>query len=105
MRHYPALWKFWGRVFNMKQGAAQFCRRNVFLELGGYDESIFLGEDVAFYWKLSKHARENRLFLEFIEDMSVTTSSRRFDKMSIVKTAVLTHRPILQASFSVERLV
>ena len=91
MRHYPALWKFWGRVFNMKQGAAQFCRREIFAELGGYDESIFLGEDVAFYWSLTKLARQKGGRLDFIENMSVITSSRRFDKMSLWRTAVLTH--------------
>lgn len=91
MRYYPALWKFWGSVFNMKQGAAQFCRRNIFFELGGYDESIFLGEDVAFYWSLSKLASQKGGHLDFIEDLSVLTSSRRFDKMSLWRTAVLTH--------------
>lgn len=91
MRFYAAGWKFWGRVFNMKQGAAQFCRRTAFDELGGFDEAIFLGEDVEFYWRLSRLAKSRGDRLEFIEDMSVVTSSRRFDKMSLWRTLVLTH--------------
>jgi glycosyltransferase involved in cell wall biosynthesis len=91
MRFYAAGWKFWGKVFNMKQGAAQFCRRSAFVELGGFDETIFLGEDVEFYWRLSRLAKDHGHRLEFIEDMSVVTSSRRFDKMSLWRTLVLTH--------------
>lgn len=98
VRIYASMWKFWSKVFNMKGGAAQFCRRDVFDKLGGYDETIYLGEDVEFYWRLSKHARQNGGRLGFIEDLSVTTSSRRFDKMSLIKTVVLTH-PFFIAAF------
>ena len=51
----------------MKQGAAQFRRRNAFDEIGGYDETIFTGEDVEFYWRLSRHARRRGQFLAFLE--------------------------------------
>lgn len=30
MNYYSMGWEFWGRLFNMKQGAAQFCRSSVF---------------------------------------------------------------------------
>ena len=91
MRLYSRGWEFWGRLFNMKQGAAQFCRKSIFQELGGYDESVYLGEDIEFYWRLTKHAKQNGGTLAFIEEPRVTTSTRRFDKMSILKTLVLTH--------------
>jgi hypothetical protein len=75
----------------MKQGAAQFCRKTVFEEIGGYDETIYLGEDIDIYWRLTKYARQNDGFLSFIEDPKVITSPRRFDKMSLWDTMVLTH--------------
>jgi glycosyltransferase involved in cell wall biosynthesis len=84
-------WKFWGGVFNMKQGAAQFCRRSVFEKISGYDDMIYLGEDIDFYWRLTRFARENGGTLSFIEEPTVTTSTRRFDKMSFWETMVLTH--------------
>jgi glycosyltransferase involved in cell wall biosynthesis len=84
-------WKFWGPIFNMKQGAAQFFRRSVFLELGGYDERIYLGEDIDIYWRLTKYAKRNGGELAFIEDPTVITSPRRFEKMSVWETMVLTH--------------
>lgn len=91
MKFYLSGWEFWGRVFNMAQGAAHFCRKSVFEELGGYDRTIFMGEDVEFYWRLSKFARRNKGYLYFVEHPKVVTSARRFDKMSLWKTFLLTH--------------
>lgn len=91
MRFYLLGWQFWSVVFNMKQGAAQFCRKDAFLKLSGYDESIYMGEDVEFYWRLSKFAKQSGGYLHFIENPKVVTSSRRFDKMSVWKTLVLTN--------------
>lgn len=91
MKYYFSGWKFWGRAFNMAQGAAQFCRNSPFQELEGYDETIFVGEDIEFYWRLSKLAKRRKGYLYFIEHPTVSTSSRRFDKMSFWKTLLLTH--------------
>jgi len=91
VKYYLLGWKFWANFFNMKQGAAQFCRKSVFEKLGGYDETIFMGEDVMFYWKLSAFARCNDGFLHFIDNPKVITSARRFDKMSVGRTLLLTH--------------
>lgn len=91
MRLYLLGGSFWTSVFNMKQGAAQFCSRFVFEKLEGYDQSIFMGEDVEFYWRLSKFARLNQGHLYFIEHPKVITSARRFDMMSLGKTLLLTN--------------
>lgn len=50
-----------------------------------------MGEDVEFYWRLSKSAGRNNDYLHFIEQPKVITSARRFDKMSLWKTFLLTH--------------
>ena len=91
VRLYLLGWKLWGAVFNMKQGAAQFCRRSAFEALGGYDETIYMGEDVEFYWRLSRFAKRGGGHLHFVERPPVTTSPRRFDRMSLWKTLLLTH--------------
>ena len=91
MKYYLLGWQFWGTLFNMKQGAAQFCRKAIFDEISGYDETVFMGEDVLFYWKLAKFARRNNGFLHFVESPKVITSARRFDRMSLWKTFLLTH--------------
>jgi glycosyltransferase involved in cell wall biosynthesis len=91
LRFMKRAWKFWGPVFNMKQGAAQFFRRDVLDALGGYDERIYLGEDIDIYWRATKYAKQNLGKLEFIDEPKVITSTRRFDKMSLWDTMVLTH--------------
>jgi glycosyltransferase involved in cell wall biosynthesis len=91
MKFYLMGWKFWGKFFNMAQGAAQFCRKSAFEKLEGYDKTIFMGEDIEFYWRLSKFAKQNCGRLHFIEHPVVITSARRFDKMSLWKTFLLTH--------------
>lgn len=91
MSFYLLGWAFWGKLFNMAQGAAQFCRKSVFEGLGGYDQTIFLGEDVEFYWRLSGFAKRSNGHLHFIEQPKVISSARRFDKMSLWKTFLLTH--------------
>jgi glycosyltransferase involved in cell wall biosynthesis len=91
MRYYLLGWKFWGKVFNMAQGATQYCRKSVFEQLNGYDQTIFLGEDIEFYWRLSNLAKRDGSYLHFLAHPPVKTSSRRFDQMSLWKTLVLTH--------------
>ena len=91
MKIYLRGWQFWGTLFSMKQGATQFCRKSIFEKLGGYDETIFMGEDVIFYWRLTKFAEQSNGYLLFIKNPKVTTSTRRFDRMSIWKTLLLTH--------------
>ncbi len=90
-KFYLLGWKFWEVIFNTKQGATQFCRRKVFSELGGYDESLYVGEDVEFYWRLSKLAKQKRGFVSFVENPKVVTSARRFNKMRWWKTILLTN--------------
>jgi glycosyltransferase involved in cell wall biosynthesis len=99
MAMYLAGWRFWNRIFNMKQGAAQFCRRDAFEALGGYDETIFVGEDVEFYWRLARFARRGGGHLRFIERPWVVTSARRFDRMSLWRTFLLTHPVIIRLAW------
>jgi glycosyltransferase involved in cell wall biosynthesis len=89
MKYYLFAWKFWEKFFNMKQGAAQFCQKAVFEKLGGYDEGIFVGEDIEFYWRLTKFAGQNDGHLFFIKQPKVKTSARRLDKIPFLKTFVL----------------
>jgi hypothetical protein len=75
----------------MAQGATQFCRKSDFDQLGGYDTDIFMGEDIDFYWRLSKYARARGGYVTLISDLPVVTSGRRFNKMPVWKTILLTH--------------
>jgi hypothetical protein len=91
MRFYVLGWKLWEWIACTRQGATQFCRRDVFEELGGYDESIYLGEDVEFQWRLARLAKARGGRVAFITDPKVSTSPRRFDRMSAGKILLLTN--------------
>jgi GT2 family glycosyltransferase len=75
----------------MAQGACQFCRRNVFLELGGFDETQYMGEDVDFYWRLKRLARQRGLRTSFIRELQVIPSPRRFDRWPVWRCLVWTN--------------
>jgi glycosyltransferase involved in cell wall biosynthesis len=81
VRFFMKSWLFWARFTRMRQGALQFCRSDIFRELGGYDSTIYVGEDIEFHWRLDKLARDRGGQTAYIEDPRVLTSSRRWDKM------------------------
>ncbi len=99
IRLYLQVWYLLGRLTGMAGGAAQFCRREAFLALGGYDESIYMGEDVDFYWRLSRTARRAHRKVCYITDVRVVPSSRRrWDRWSVWRTLLWTN-PALIALF------
>ena len=76
---YLHVWRFLGQRLGMVQGAAQFCRKGVFEQVGGYDENVWIGEDVDFYWGLKRLARETSRTVRTIEHPRVRPSCRRLD--------------------------
>ena len=80
----------------MAQGAAQFCNREMFSALGGYDEAIYMGEDVDFYWRMRRMARRKGGKVCYISDVQVIASCRRYDQWPLWKTLLWTN-PIVGA--------
>lgn len=76
----------------MAQGATQFCRKDVFFDLGGYDESLYMGDDVDFYWRLKRFAKRRNGRGRVIEDERVVPSTRRFDQDPIWRNLLWTNR-------------
>ena len=79
----------------MVQGAAQFCRKEVFEEIGGYDEGVWMGEDVDFHWSLRKLARRTGRNVRFVREPRVRPSCRRFDKWPVWKILVWTNPVVI----------
>ena len=88
---YLRCWRLVGKLAGMAQGAAQFCRRDAFFELNGYDETLFMGEDVDFYRRLKRQAKRRRGSVGLIEDVRVAPSTRRFDQWRLWRTLVWTN--------------
>ena len=98
LRGYLYVWRWLGIRFGMAQGAAQFCRKSAFSRLNGYDESLFMGEDVDFYWRLQKLCAKGGGYVKFVNDVKVFASSRRFDQTPIWRTLIWTN-PVFIALF------
>jgi glycosyltransferase involved in cell wall biosynthesis len=88
---YLRAWRAVGRLAGLAQGATQFCRRDTFVELNGYDETLYMGEDVDFYQRLKRLARRRRGRVSFIDDVRVTPSARRFNRWGFARTMVWTN--------------
>lgn len=91
MRLYLCLWRGFGRLTQMAQGPAQFCRRDAFVAVGGYDETLFMGEDVDFFWRLQRHAAATGARTRIVRDLRVVPSTRRFDRWPLWRVFLMTN--------------
>lgn len=57
-----------------------FCRREDFVALGGYDESLLVAEDVDFLWRLKRLGRSRGQRLRRLKGVKAVTSTRKFDR-------------------------
>jgi glycosyltransferase involved in cell wall biosynthesis len=88
---YLQMWRLLGKLMGMAQGATQFCRRDVHVALEGYDETLFMGEDVDFYWRMKRLARRTCARICFIGEVQVSPSTRRFDRWSFWRMLIWTN--------------
>jgi len=98
VRIYLQVWRILGKLAGMAQGATQFCRREVYASMDGYDESLYMGEDVDFFWRMKQFARRGNGHVCFIEDIQVVPSTRRFDQWSFWRTLIWTN-PLFVLAF------
>ena len=98
MSLYLRFWRRLARLTSMVQGPTQFCRRSAFDSLGGYDERVWIGEDVDFFWSLKKLARKTRQSVHIVSCPRVVPSTRRFDKLPVWRVLLFTN-PIFIAMF------
>ena len=98
IRLYLRCWRQLARLTGMVQGATQFCRGSAFEAVGGYDENVWIGEDVDFLWSLRKRARETGQHVHIVRSPRVLPSTRRFDKMPVWKVLLFTN-PLFIALF------
>jgi len=99
LRAYLAGWRLLGRALRMWQGAVQFCRRQTFDELHGYDERQWMGEDVDFVWRMRRLARRRGDRVAMIRDIRVVPSPRRYDQWPLWRTLFFTN-PVFVTLFA-----
>ncbi len=94
VRMYLAGWRVLGRALGAVQGGVQFCRRSFFERLNGYNESLWMGEDVEFFWRLRHLAGARGKRVVVLRDPKVESSARRFDQWPLHRTLAYTN-PLL----------
>jgi len=83
VRWYLAVEHIVGMLAHTARGATQFCWREVFNSIGGYDPALWMNEDIDFYRRLAKYARKNGREVKLIGDIFVEPSTRRFDRVPL----------------------
>lgn len=96
VRLYLQLWRIVGRLCGMTLGTGQFWRREEFFMAAGYDETMYMGEDAEFCWRMARAARRKGQKLCYVSEVQVVPSSRRFDRWPLWKTLLWTN-PLLIA--------
>ena len=91
IRLYLRGWRQLARLTGMVQGATQFCRRSAFESARGYDENVWMGEDVNFFWSLKKLAKETGQRVHVVRSPKVLPSTRRFDKLPVWRVLLFTN--------------
>jgi glycosyltransferase involved in cell wall biosynthesis len=90
LRLYARFWDWHASrsAIPMTQGVCQYVLREIFDQLGGYDESLYFAEDTDFYWRLYNFTLQQRLRLAIPKSMFVLPSTRRMDKPADVKISI-----------------
>jgi len=96
LKAYLQVWRLFGKLAGMAQGATQFCRGDIYARLCGYDETMYMGEDVDFYRRLKRFAKRHHARVCFIQEIQVIPSTRRFDRWSFWRTLVWTNPLFIQ---------
>lgn len=76
-------------LFKKSWGAFLFCEKEIFCKIGGFDESLYGLEELAFSNALRKESRKLNKKFVIISDCKVITSTRRLEsRWEIVKTRI-----------------
>ncbi|RFC48868.1 MAG: Glycosyltransferase involved in cell wall bisynthesis [Verrucomicrobia bacterium] len=72
-----AFWTWLSRTRQLAAGAFVFCRRDAFEAVGGFDESVYAGEEVWFVLRLKQWGKARGMRFHLIEDPPIQTSPRK----------------------------
>ncbi|MEM1441908.1 MAG: glycosyltransferase [Verrucomicrobiota bacterium] len=75
-------WNRVGATFHYAAGSFFYCRRDAFEAGGGFDESVYAGEEVWLAKRIKKWARKEKLRFVVIQNPPVLTSGRKSDWFS-----------------------
>ena len=73
----PKFWNWVSKTFRLAAGSFVFCRKELFLECGGFPENIYAGEEVFFSRKVKEVCKNAGREFRIFGGERVVTSSRK----------------------------
>jgi glycosyltransferase involved in cell wall biosynthesis len=77
MRWSLTLWTWLSGTLNWAAGSFVVCRADVFAQLGGFSEKLFVAEEIDFSRRIKKYARQQRSKFVVLRDHPLLTSNRK----------------------------
>jgi len=91
----PFIWSWISKTFKLAAGSFIFCQKQLFLEVGGFSEKLFAGEEILFSIKFKRVCHRKGLKFEILEDYPVVTSSRKLSWFNPVQILIAILIPVL----------
>lgn len=77
-----AAWNWWARRLGMAAGSFVWCRRDAFEAIGGFDETVYAGEEVWLSRRLRRWGKSRGLRFRVLSDPPIVTSGRKSEWFS-----------------------
>jgi cellulose synthase/poly-beta-1,6-N-acetylglucosamine synthase-like glycosyltransferase len=77
IRWLVQLWNFISRFRKLAAGLYLFCLRQAWKDIGGFDESVYVAEELIFSKQLKKWAKKHKMKFRIL-DIPIRTSFRKF---------------------------
>ena len=90
----PFFWSWISKALKFAAGSFIFCKKQLFLEAGGFSEKLFAGEEILFSIMFKRVCRRKGLNFEILEDYPVVTSSRKLSWFNPVQILIAILIPI-----------
>ncbi len=77
-----AMLSLWNRIsasLGLAAGSYVYCLREAWAEVGGFEQSVYAGEELYFSRKLKKWGRERGLRFHVLTDTPIVTSARKME--------------------------
>ncbi len=71
------LWNGISARFGLAAGSYVFCYRQAWEDCGGFDETVYAGEEIFFSHRLKRWARQRGLRFRILTETPVITSARK----------------------------
>jgi len=74
-----SVWNTLSSNLGLAAGSYIFCHATAWRETGGFDETLYAGEELFFSRKLKRWARERKLRFKVLTESPIVTSARKFE--------------------------